>query len=207
MTRTSYLIVGVLILMTATVSFGQTKEPPEVTSDGLVLVKDREVAVAWVRPEVDFSGFDKAVIPDFEVSFVEDWEIENRVSSQDSQRIRNGFGKFYRKVLAGILVDEAGFEVVDEAADGALRFKCVVVKLDMTAAENMDVGRSRNLMSTMGSAVLVVEVYDSAKGYIHARALDPIRVFSTGLRDFGSQTENSAEARRVFRGVVKTLGR
>jgi hypothetical protein len=207
MTRASSWIALLVMLSAATVGFGQAESPPKVTDDGLVLVEDREVAVAWVRPDVDFSVFDKAVVPAIQVSFIDGWEIENRVSAQDSKRIREGFGEFYRKSLVEILEKEAKLEVVEEEGDGVLRFKCVVVKLEMTAAENMDVGRSRNLMSSMGSAVLAVEVFDSAKGYVHARVLDPLRVFSTGLRNFGGQQENGAEARRVFRGVVKALGR
>jgi len=204
-TSSSSAVAVLVTFAAAAIASGQAKAPPEVTDDGLHLVEKREVAVAWVRPDVDLPSFKKIFIPEFEVSFKDGWETDNRVSSQDSRRIREGFGDFYRKALLETLKKKTRLEVVDEPGDGVLSFKCSIANLDMTAAENMTAGRSRSLMSAMGSAVLAVEVYDSGKGYIHARALDPIRVFSTGLKDFGNHQENGNEARRVFRAMLRTL--
>lgn len=206
MTRSSYLIVTLMMIAAATVAFGQAKAPPEITEDGLHLVEDRDVAVGWVRPGINFKDFKKAMVPEIQVSFKKGWAVENRVSEQDTKRISEGFGEFYRNEFKDLLKKEAKLEVVDDAGEGVLVFKCVVANMEMTAPENMDVGRSRNLMSSMGSAVLFVEAYDAAKGYIHARSVDPIRVISSGLRDFGGQQENGAEARRVFRANLKLIG-
>jgi hypothetical protein len=207
MTRTSssFSAAVLVILSAAAIASGQGKAPPKVTEDGLVLVEDRDVAVAWVRPDVELSAFKQIFVPEIEVSFRDGWETDNRVSTQDSKRIRKGFGDFYRKALLDYLRKKTRFEVVDGPGDGVLRFECKIVNLDMTASENPSAGRSRSLMSSMGSAVLAVEVFDSGKGYIHARALDPIRVFSTGLKDFGGHQENGNEARRVIRAMAKTL--
>jgi hypothetical protein len=196
----------VVFILAAAVAFPQAKAPPKITEDGLHLVEKRDVAVGWVRPDVNFKEFKKVVVPEFQVSFKEGWAVENRVSEQDAKRIREGFGDFYRNTFKDLLKKEAKLEVVDAEGDGVLMFKCSVVNMEMTAPENMDVGRSRNLMSSMGSAVLFVEVFDSGEGYIHARSVDPIRVIASGLRDFGGQQENGAEARRVFRANLKLLG-
>jgi hypothetical protein len=52
----------------------KTEDLAEVTHDGLHLVPDTEVAVAWVKPGADFSGYDRIMLLEAYVAFRKGWE-------------------------------------------------------------------------------------------------------------------------------------
>jgi len=203
MNRAPFCVVIVMLFAAAFV-FG-SDDPPEVTHDGLHLVPDSKVGVAWVDPDADFSIYKRIGILECYVAFKKDWQNEHRVSSQDAQRIKDGVAKLFREVFVEVLEENDGFEVVDGAAPDVLLIRPAIIDLEITAPDKMEAGRSRNLVANSGSAVLFIELFDSESSDILGRAVDRTSARNTGFVNLGNRVENSADARRAFTQWARLL--
>jgi hypothetical protein len=204
MKRAPFVIAIAVFLAATTVVFGND-DPPKVTHDGLHLVQDSKVAVAWVDPDADFSIYKRVGILDCYVAFKKDWANENRVSAQDQQRIKDGVAKLFREVFVQVLEENDGFEVVDGAAPDVLLLRPAITDLEITAPDTSTAGRSRNIVASSGSAVLFIELFDSVSSDILARAIDRSSARNTGFMNLGNSVENSADARRAFTTWARLL--
>jgi len=192
------------VLVVAPVASG-ADDPPQVTYDGLHLVPDSKVALAWVDPDADFSIYKRFAILDCQVAFKKDWQNQHRLSDKDAQRIKEGVAKLFRDVFVQVLEEKDGYEVVDGAGPDVLLLRPAIIDLEITAPDRMQAGRSTNFVASAGSAVLFIELYDSVSGDILARALDRTTPRNTGFMNLGNRVENSAEARRAFTAWARLL--
>jgi hypothetical protein len=193
-----------LLLSAPQGTFAQEQEPPQETHDGLTLVPNREVALAYVDSEADFSVYDKIMILDCYVAFKKDWNKRSptsvvRISATDVERVKTDVAEMFREVFTERLGEDGGYKIVDAVGDDVLLVRPAIVDLDITAPDNMGAERSRTYSSSAGAATIYIELYDSVTGDILARAVDRKAARNVGgYMSYTNRVTNRADARRML---------
>ena len=184
---------------------GNAEEEANVTFDGLVVVEDSSVYVAYIDPKADFSVFQRVSILDPHVAFISNWQRDqNRsrsrnVRASDVDRIKEDVAGLFKEVFAEQL-EAAGYEVVNYAGEDVLILRPAIVDLDVTAPDVRSAGRSRTYTATGSAATLYLELFDSLSGDIVGRAADRRGAGNRGgFATASNRVTNRADARREFR--------
>lgn len=212
-TRASLLAGTILLVVLASATtLGAKEELPEVTHDGLHLVPDTQVAAAYVKPGVDFSGYDRLMILEAYVAFKKNWVREqqrssiHRVTNRDVERMKREMAELFREVFVEELETKGGYPVVDGADTDVLLLRPAIIDLDVTAPDLDRAGRSYNFAASAGAATLFLELYDSVSGEILARVLDRQAAHDAGrIMSWSNRVTNRAAAERVLAGWAGLL--
>ncbi|MGI9287827.1 MAG: DUF3313 family protein [Pseudomonadales bacterium] len=214
LTTDSLMLVLVLTFVSYSGFLGAKEELPEVTHDGLHRLHKTKVALAYQKPEADFSIYHRVLILDCHVAFKKNWQkkqnrerraLSSRISDKDMERIKRDMADVFRDVFVEELDKVGGYQVVDTPANDVLLIRPVIIDLDVTAPDKMEAGRSRTFTSSAGAATLYLELYDSVSGEILARAIDRKAGRSYGHFQWSSRVRNSAEAKRIVRQWANLL--
>jgi Protein of unknown function (DUF3313) len=183
-------------------------EPPEVSHDGLQLVKSKKLDLVYVRPGATLSGYTKVAIDPVEVAFDKKWEPDPRaVDDEDRERIRSELADEFQKVFTKELQEKGGYQIVNTAGPDVLRVTAAIIDLYITApdASSKTAGRVNSYVISAGSMTLVAELRDSQTGAILARVADRKGGRETGPVQWATSTSNRAAARSVLAGWARIL--
>ncbi len=161
LTRTGIaaVVISLALLLSAPQgAFAQEQEPPQETHDGLTLVPDRKVAVAYVDSDADFSVYDKIMILDCYVGFKKNWKRDQKqagsrisISSGDMEKIKADVAELFREVFTEKLGGDGGYEIVEAAGDDVLLVRPSIIDLDITAPDTMPAGSKPHIYLLCGS--------------------------------------------------------
>jgi len=180
----------------------------EFTHDGLQRVIDSKAAIAYIKPDADFSRYNKFIILDCYVAFKKDWQkkynrdqrsASGRVNDKDMERMRNDMAEAFREVFVKELIEKGGYELVDEPAGDALLLRPAIIDLEVSAPDTRSATRSYTFVDSAGAATLYIELYDSVSGEILARAIDRKADRSHGRMQWASKVTGRADAKRILR--------
>lgn len=179
------------------------EKPPEVSHDGLHLVKSKNVRMLYTRPGATLTPYKRVAIIDCEVAFHEDWQKEqrsqgHRIDSDDMQRIRGNLAAEFREVFVDELT-KGGYQVVDKPGADVLILRPALVDLVITAPDVMTPGRGKTFTTSAGGMTLFLEMFDGASGEILARAIDRKEARDTGRMEWTTSVSNKREADRILR--------
>ena len=167
--------------------FGAPKQPriatgddEEITHDGLYRVQKSVVDAAWVKPDLDLTGYTKLLIGPPTIAykklepvsrFQTDRETEFPVQEENKAR----FEQILKEEFTEQLEKLERYEVV--TAPGPDVLLLVGGVLDVVSSvppdlESAKYGRGGVYLDSVGSAVLVIELRDSMSGEVLARAAD-----------------------------------
>lgn len=204
-----------LILMTAAclmsgAALAKKDELPAVSHDGLELRKGKVAEVVYVRPGVDFSGYQRFAILECPVAFSKDWERERktgamRLSQKDMEEIKAGLSAEFLKIFTDELQDKGGYTIVTEGAEDVLILRPAIIDLEVSAPDTMTAGRSYTLSESAGGMTLYLEIFDSVTGQILARAIDRQEDRGMGRIQWQNSVTNRAEADRILRRWASAL--
>lgn len=198
-------LLGAVALLVAAGSFQvQSTDAPDVSFDGLHLVPDSKVALAYVKPEADFSVYDEFLMLDAYVAFKKNWQRDTRVggrrvSNKDMERIKKEAAELLHDTFQNELDEKGGYKFVDAAGDNVLIIRPALIDLVITAPDIPVAGRVTNYVASAGAATLYLEMYDSVSGEILARAVDRRAMADYGYARWANSVTNRADARRMFR--------
>ena len=215
--RTSFFVVVTVMVAwlvegLAGTAVAARDELPEVSSDGLHLIKGSKVRIAYAKPGATLTQFHKVIILDCYVDFVEDWQrdynmnevgLSGRVSDKDAERIKKDLGEEFKKVFSEQLAKK-GYEVVEEAGPDVLVLRPALVNVDVVAPDIARSGRSRTWIESAGGMTLFLELYDSTSGTLLARVIDP-QADRSSFPQQASRVTNKAAADRILRGWADLL--
>lgn len=194
-----------LVSTAPTFAAGKAETPPASTFDGLVLLPGTEVAMAYVRPGADFSGYERLMILDTPVAFRKGWADDqrrnsaSRVTGRDIERMKQDVAELFREVFIDKLDTESGYPVVQEADADVLLLRPAIIDLDVTVPDVFSSSRSYNFAASAGSATLFLELYDSVSGEILARVLDRKSARNAGdFMRWSNRVSNRAAAKQVL---------
>ncbi len=183
-------------------------EGGERTFDGLVTIESDRAEVVQINPDADFGVYKRVAFLEPLVRFRKNWVRDqnrgrrsfSRVNENDVERIKESVATLFLEVFQERLRENDGYEVVASAGEDVLLIRPAIIDLDISAPDTQsNTGRVRNYTSTVGSATLYIELYDSVTGAILGRAADRRTVRAPGGRvTWSDRITNEAEARRQF---------
>ena len=180
---------------------------PQVSHDGLHLLKGTKVRAVYMKPGADLKEYNKIALLDTYVAFRKNWQrdhnrdavgLADRVSDKDMQRIRQELAAEFRKVFTKELSEKGGHEVVTTAGSGVLILRPAIINLDVTAPDLMEPGITRTFAADAGQMTLYLELYDSKTQDIIARVIDP-EVVGDDLVHVTNSVTNRADVDRLLR--------
>jgi len=186
---------------------------PEVSSDGLHLVKHSKVEAAYLKPGATLDKYSKVKILDCYVQFRKNWErdynmnelgLAGRVTDKDAEEIKKRLAAEFMKEFTKVLT-KGGHEIVDETGEDVLLLRPAIINLDVTAPDIPSAGMSRTYVASAGQMTLYMEMYDSATSTLIARVVDPEAGDTGGIAMAANRVTNAAEARRILHRWAKLL--
>jgi hypothetical protein len=186
---------------------------PEVTEDGLHLVKDSKLSIVYAEPGADLAPYKRVMMLEPYVAFKKNWARDQRnssvqklrVTSNDMEKIKKNLATEFATVFTDEL-NKGGFEVVTEAAEDVLLIRPAIINLDVNAPDTPTAGRSRTYTSTAGEMTLYIEIYDSVTGDLIAKALDRrVDDRNSGFYTWTNSVTNRAAATRILKGWADIL--
>lgn len=172
----------------------------EETVDGLRRVENSRASAAWVRPDIDLSGYTRVRLQGAGISFrpvtrTGSTAREFTVTEAQRQRLVN--------VLVEVFTEEmqnsTRFELVQDPGPGVLTIWGGLYDVVSNVPPERG-ARDRIFISEVGAATLVVELRDSVTGETLARAVDRRAASRAGgTMQRSNSASNLAEVRRVAR--------
>ena len=182
--------------------------PPETTPDGLALVRKSTADLVYRRPGVSFAGYKKVLLVEPTIAFQKNWQTNvnfqtpaRPVTDADMQKMI-AKGKELLLVALATELTKAGYALATGTGPDVLAVKPAIFDLDVYAPQpdNLDASWTQTYTHGVGSATLMVELYDSTSGQLLARGYD-----QKSSEDNHStwavprnQASNTADARRAF---------
>lgn len=204
-------LVAAAVTLVAVSSFAvRSTDAPEVSFDGLHLQPDSKMAIAYVKPDADFSGYDQFLMLDTYVAFKKNWQRDTRVagrrvSNKDIERIKSEVAELLRETFRNELDEKGGYQFVEAAADNVLLLRPALIDLEITAPDIPVAGRVTQHVASAGAATLYIEMYDSVSGEILGRVIDRRSTQDYGRMGWANSVTNRADARRMFRRWASLL--
>lgn len=215
--KSFFTITGVLACavfgMTMVSSAWAKNKLPEVSSDGLHLVKHSKVEAAYLKPGATLDKYSKVKILDCYVQFRKNWGrdynmnelgLQGRVTDKDAEQIKKRLAAEFMKEFTKVLT-KGGHEIVDETGEDVLLLRPAIINLDVTSPDIPSAGMSRTYVASAGQMTLYMEMYDSATSTLIARVVDPEAGDTGGIAMAANRVTNSAEARRILHRWAKLL--
>lgn len=174
-------VLTIIVAATALAAGAPASAKAPATWDGLVLVKAKKVAAAYLLPHADFRAYTKIMFDPPEVAFRKNWQrdqnrsaasLGGRISDKDVRDAIADAQANLAKVFPEHFVRE-GFQVATEPGPDVLRLSVYVIELDVAAPDTMSSARVRSYSLDAGSATLAVEARDSVSGQLLGRVVDP----------------------------------
>jgi hypothetical protein len=181
------------------------EEPPQVSPEGLELVKRTKHRIVYAPPGADLSGYQRVAILDYEVHFEKDWQddcnrsqrsLEYRVRDSDVERMKTDLAAECKKVLAEEMSRKDGYEVVDVAGPDVLVLRPGLVDVRVDAPD-LRRGIGATIVRSAGQMTLVLELWDSTSSTLLARALD-FQQDPEGIAERASRVSNRSAADRIL---------
>ena len=192
------------ILLAATVSADSSL--PEVSHDGLHLLKNTKLRAVYMKPGANLDEYDKVALLACYVAFAKNWQrnyndqsmdLMDRVTDQDMKNIRDKLAEEFNKVFTDVLT-KSGHEMVTQAGTGVLIVQPAIVNLEVNAPDLLTAGMGQSFSADAGQMTLYMQLYDGKTGDIIARVIDPEAAGDEAFEVRNSVT-NMADAERVLR--------
>tara|TARA_R110001592_G_scaffold337300_1_gene623688 strand:- start:302738 stop:303514 length:777 start_codon:yes stop_codon:yes gene_type:complete len=197
-------IAAVLTLLLSTVAMAENSLP-EVSHDGLHLMKNTKLRAVYMKPGANLDEYDKVALLACYVAFQKNWQrnyndqsmdLMDRVTDEDMKNIRDSLAKEFNKVFTQVLT-EGGHQMVTEGGSGVLIIQPAIVNLEVTAPDTMSPGEA-TISANAGQMTLYMQLHDGKTGDIIARIIDPEAV-GGDFAEIRNSVTNMADAERVLR--------
>ena len=207
------ILIKIMVLFSLVVAGNHTvaQEPaPEVTVEGLQLIKDSNLALVYAEPGIDLRQYSKINLDDAYIAFRKNWRRDQnrhhpqKVNAKDMARMKAELSSLFREVFSRTLL-EGGYELVTERAEDVLLIKPAVINLDVFAPDTMDANRGNSYSETTGEMTLYLELYDSVTDDLIAKALDRKTDRQTGYFQWQNHITNRAAANRILQVWANVL--
>ena len=191
----------------------QAKSPatlPDVTTDGLELVKDTKLAIVYVLPGADLGDYDQVMLLDATVAFRKNWMRDqnrgsrNRINSRDVENIKTGVAEMFNEIFVEELT-EGGYKLAEETGETVLLVRPQIIDLDVYAPSTMRTAGANTYAESAGEMTLHLELYDSVSGAVIARALDLQEDRKRGHLDWQTRSANRAAGEKMIRVWAEVL--
>ena len=187
---------------------------PQVSPEGMELVKSTRSTVAYKKEGVDFSEYDKVQILSSAVAFKKNWKrdynrdqssLSTRVRDKDVIRIKTQLAELFDEVFADEFGKGGKFPIVSEVSSNTLVIKPAIVDLNVSAPDLRSATNVRTFSNDAGQATLFLELYDGVSGELLARVVNASVAGDDSHYSWATRVSNRADAKRMIRKWAKAL--
>jgi len=158
----------------------ETGPDAEVTHDGLHRVEKSVLDAAWVKPDLDLTGYTKLLIANAGIAYrkldpVSDFQARSESEFPVQEENKARFEQILKEEFTEELEKVERYEIVTAPGPDVLLLVGSVIDVVSSVPPDLDsakYGRGGVYLDSVGSAVLVVELRDSMSGEVLARAAD-----------------------------------
>ena len=155
----------------------------EVTVDGLHKMDNSVVQLAYVKPDMDLTGYTSFMLDPATVAYQKDPGGRRRGGGGDSNfelttTQMESLKEIFHEQIVEALTEDDGYELVTQPAANVMRISATLLDLVVRVPTERAGGRDRTYAASYGEVTLIMELYDSQSGEILARAgqrMDPTR--------------------------------
>jgi len=169
--------ISMLCTTLSTIVIAEERTAPEVTIDGLHLVRDTKMALVYAKPDVDLSHYKRFYIAEPKIAFEKNWlKDQNRIPNQfvrkeDMLRIKTELAELFTGVFKQELKN-GGYTLADAPDEDVLVILPAIVDLDVISPDTPGTRNQRSLIASVGSMMLYMELIDSVTGDKLVKAID-----------------------------------
>ena len=205
--------LGVAVLLAPAGAMAAKEAPPQVSPEGLQLVKSTKTRIVYVKPGATFSQYNRVAILEPLVEFEKNWQkdynaskvgLEGRVTDQDVERMKTKLADEFMKVFTKEMQDKGGYPVVNEAAPDVLVLRPALINVEVNAPDIMTAGIEHTVVRSAGQMTLYLELWDAATNTLLARVVDA-QEDREGMPQLSSSVTNRAAADRILASWAKEL--
>jgi hypothetical protein len=187
--------------------------PPQVSPDGLQLVKSTKTRLVYVKPGATFSQYRRVAILDTLVEFEKDWQkdynrsrvsLEGRVTDADVERMKTGLAAEFKKIFTDELQNKGGYEVVTTAAPDVLVLRPALLNVEVSAPDLMTASFGPTVVRSAGQMTLYLELWDSTTNTLLARVMDAA-ADNDAFAKQANRVTNTQAADRILREWAQEL--
>jgi hypothetical protein len=187
--------------------------PPQVTEDGLQLVKSTKTRLVYMKPGATFSQYDRVAILDCYVEFEKDWQkdynasrvgLEGRVSDKDVERIKTDLAAEFKKVFVDELQNKGGYQIADVVAADVLILRPALLNVEVNAPDLMTADLGSTIVRSAGQMTLYLELWDPSTKTILARVEDA-QADEQAFAQRANRVTNKAAADRILQEWAEEL--
>jgi len=208
-------------LLASSARLAAESKAPDRTPDGLVRVAKTEADLVYVRPGVNFAGYDQVVLVEPTIAFRPNWKSDtnfnrssHKITDEHVARMIATGKQLLLEELAAAL-QKAGYTLASAPGPKVLAVKPAIWELDIYAPDpdGMANAAGQTFSEGSGEATFQIQLFDSVSGQKLADAYDQRTSAdnSYSWRTSRSQASNKADARAAFAGwagmLVKGLER
>ena len=151
----------------------------EVTVDGLHRVDNSKMAMAYVSPDVDLSGYTNIVLEPVSIAYTKQprGTGKMRAARNDSNfaltpKQTEKLKSLFQAATVSALTSDNEYRIVNKPGPDVLRVRCALIDLIIAVPTEEPVGRGRPYAQSVGAVTSIVELRDSETGEIFARVAD-----------------------------------
>lgn len=194
-----------LMISAATLAADDSSTLPEVSKDGLHLMKGTKAEIVYVKPGASLEGYTAVMLADCYVDFKKDWQkdynmnevgLQGRISDKDAEHIKKDLAAEFNKVFAEELTKK-GHTVVDQPGDNVLLLRPALVNVVVNAPDPRN-EMGRTLVESAGAMTLYMDMFDSSTNDILVRVIDQ-RGDDESFAQRANRATNRAAADRIIR--------
>jgi hypothetical protein len=179
---------------------------PEVSKDGLHLLKDTKARVVYAKPGATLEPYTKVMLVDCFVAFRDDYQHDYNLDqmglsgriTDNKENLADEFKKKFTEVLT-----KSGHPVVDETGPDVLLLRPAIINLYIEAPDVRS-GFSRVIVDSAGQMTLYMELYDSATSTLLARVVDP-QADDKAFAQVANRATNKVAADRIIKNWASLL--
>jgi len=133
----------------------------------------------YVKPGATFNQYNQVMIRDCYVEMEKGWQQNynanaasgDQVNNDDVQRMRSTLAAEFKKVFTTEL-QKGGYQVTNTPAPDVLLLRPAIIDVQVTAPDIMSAGMDVNVITSAGSGIFYLELWDPSTDTILARAMD-----------------------------------
>lgn len=187
--------------------------PPQVSEDGLHLVKQTKSRLVYKRPDATFTQFKRVAILECTVQFSQRWlkdynssqrDPSRKIGTKDLDHAKADLSAQFKKIFTDELATKGGYQIAEQAAPDVLVLRPALVNIQVSAPDLMSAGSSVTFVQDSGQMTLYLELWDSSTNTILARVMDA-RASNEAHGQRANSVSNKAAADSIMRAWAKEL--
>ncbi len=205
------LAVGLGLSIAAHPVIAAKNAAPQVSEDGLHLVKQTKTRLIYKRPDATFTQFKRVAILDCTIQFSKDWlrdynrsqsDPSRRIGDKDLERAKASLSTEFKKIFTDELATKGGYQISENAGPDVLVLRPALVNIQVSAPDLMTAGRSTTFVQASGAMTLYLELWDSSTNTILARVMD-----ASASNDSFAQRSNSVTNMAAANSMMRAWAR